>query len=146
MGGVVPGKGAETHVYVLNDTPAILELFRELLEDEGYRVTTDAFNIVAMDEKLADIKRAKPDALILDYMIGGEQVGWQLLQLLKMDRATRDIPVIVCTGAVRQVAEMQPHLAEMKVAVVLKPFDIDRLLSELATVLRQAEEGADVIG
>lgn len=63
-----------------------------------------------------------------------------------MDRATRDIPVIVCTGAVRQVEEMQPHLAEMKVAVVLEPFDIDQLLGELATVLRQAREGADVVG
>jgi len=132
---------APAHVYVLNDTPAILELFRELLEDEGYRVTTDAFNVVAADQKLVDIRRAKPDVVILDFMIGGEQVGWQVLQLLKMDRETRHIPAIICTGAVRQVEELQPHLAEMRVAVVLKPFDIDRLLAELALVLREAKEG-----
>ena len=137
----MPSKDAPAHVYVLNDTPAILELFRELLEDEGYRVTTDAFNVVAPDLKLADIRQAKPDVVILDFMIGGEQVGWQVLQLLRMDRETRHIPAIVCTGAVRQVEELQAHLAEMRVAVVLKPFDIDRLLTELALVLREAKEG-----
>lgn len=140
-GGAVSSGGSPAHVYVLDDTPAILELFRELLEDEGYRVTTDAFNVVAADQKLVDLRRAKPDVVILDFVIGGEQVGWQVLQLLKMDRETRHLPVIVCTGAVRQVEELQAHLAEMKVAVVLKPFDIDRLLAEVALVLREAKEG-----
>lgn len=140
------GKEPPAHVYVMDDTPAILELFRELLEEEGYRVTTDAFDVLAADQKLADIKRAKPDVIILDYVIGGELIGWQLLQLLKMDRTARSIPVIVCTGAVRQVEELQAHLAEMKVAVVLKPFDIDRLLAEVATVLRQAEGGGSSVG
>lgn len=140
------GKEPSAHVYVMDDTPAILDLFRELLEEEGYRVTTDCFDVLAADQKLADIKRAKPDVIVLDYVIGGELIGWQLLQLLKMDRTTRSIPVIVCTGAARQVEELRAHLAEMKVAVVLKPFDIDRLLAEVAAVLCQGGGGASSVG
>jgi DNA-binding response OmpR family regulator len=123
------------HIFVINDTPAILDLFTALLEDEGYRVTTDTFNAVAAGDKKDEIGRMRPDLVILDFMIGGEGLGWQLLQLLKMDRATRDIPVIICTAAVRQVEELQSHLDRMGIAVVLKPFDIDRLLAVIATVL-----------
>ncbi len=135
----MPSKPDKAHVYVINDTPAILDLFRELLEEEGYRVTTDTFNPVALETKLSQIKEAKPYLIVIDFIICGEQVGWQVLQLLQMDRETRAIPVIVCTGAVRQVEELQPHLAEMGVGVVLKPFDIDRLLVEVAAMLEWGE-------
>jgi DNA-binding response OmpR family regulator len=128
-----------SHIFVINDTPAILDLFRELLEDEGFRVTTDTFNPVNLDRELAAIRQARPDLVILDYMIGAEGVGWQLLQLLRMDRQTSGIPVIVCTGAVRQVEELQPHLAEMGVTVVLKPFDIDILLGEVRKALSEEQ-------
>jgi hypothetical protein len=40
--------------------------------------------------------------------------------------------VIVCTAAAKLVAELQAHLDEMGVAVVLKPFDIDIILAEIA--------------
>jgi len=32
--------GRQPHVLIINDTQEILDLMRELLEDEGYRVTT----------------------------------------------------------------------------------------------------------
>jgi hypothetical protein len=39
------GNQNQKHIFVINDTIAILELFTALLEDEGYRVTTDGFSI-----------------------------------------------------------------------------------------------------
>jgi len=134
------GTASWTHVLVINDTPEILDLFRELLGEAGYRVSTERFTGEA-DRLLTAVKELKPDLVILDYIIGGEGLGWQLLQLLKMDRATRTIPVIVCTAAVRQVEELRPHLEELGVGVVLKPFDIDHLLAEVAQVLERAVEG-----
>lgn len=123
------------HIVVINDTPAILDLFTALLEDEGYKVTTDTFNAVAAGDKKDEIARLAPDLVILDFIIGGEGLGWQLLQLLRMDRTTRAIPVVICTAAVRQVEELQSHLDELGIAVVLKPFDIDRLLAVVSEVL-----------
>jgi CheY-like chemotaxis protein len=77
------------------------------------------------------VKNARPNVVVLDFVILDEGKGWQFLQLLKMDREARDIPVIVCTAAAKLVEELQTHLDTMGVAVVLKPFDIDHLLEEI---------------
>jgi CheY-like chemotaxis protein len=131
---VTKADAAPRHILVINDTVAILELFRTLLEDEGYRVTTDDFS-VDMLAMLDRVKAERPDLIVLDFIVVDEGKGWQFLQMLKMDRATRDIPVIVCTAAAKLVAELQAHLDVMGVAVVLKPFDIDIILAEIARKL-----------
>ncbi|MCC6315760.1 MAG: response regulator [Thermomicrobiales bacterium] len=127
-----------THVMVINDTPEILDLFQQLLGDEGYRVTVDRFS-EAPAELLARVKADCPDLLILDFLIGrDEEKGWQFLQLLKMDRSTRAIPIIVCTGAVVRARDLRTHLDAMGVAVVLKPFNIDHLLAVIVSMLAGA--------
>ncbi|MDQ3225404.1 MAG: response regulator [Chloroflexota bacterium] len=124
------GDPTPRHILVINDTVSILELFQALLEDEGYRVTTDGFT-VEMVEMLGRVKAERPDLIVLDFIMLDEGKGWQFLQMLKMDRDTRDIPVVACTAAAKMVEELQVHLDEMKVKVVLKPFDIDNLLAEI---------------
>ena len=59
-------------ILVINDTPEILDLFRDILEAEGYEVTLHAFDPKQLDE----IEREQPDLIILDYLIGGEPAGW----------------------------------------------------------------------
>jgi len=117
----------QRHILVVNDTQEILDLFREILEEEGYRVSVYSYAFRDLDE----IKTQRPDLLILDFIIGGEAHGWQLLQKLKLDRATATLPVIVCTAAVQLARELEGHLKEKGVAVVLKPFDIDDLVQEV---------------
>ena len=135
----MPDDAKWKHIFVMNDTPAILDLFKELLEGEGYQVTLDRFEATAIGEKVTDIKRAKPDLVILDYIIGAEGLGWQLLQLMKMERATRDIPVIICTGAVNRVDALRAHLDKMDIRVVFKPFNLEDLLDAIAIALDNAE-------
>lgn len=133
-------KGDRAHILVINDTVAILELFRELLEGEGYRVTTDGFT-VALDAMLQRVREEPPDLILLDFIILDERRGWQFLEALKLDRVTREIPVIVCTAAAQMVEELQMHLDMMGVAVVLKPFDIDKLLAEIEKTLSGESAG-----
>lgn len=131
-----------TRIFVINDTVAILDLFRALLDEEGYQVTTDGFSVAAGD-LLQRVKDARPDVIVLDLIIQDELRGWQFLQLLKMDRQTRGIPVVVCTAAAKFVEELQTHLDLMGVRAVLKPFDIDDLLRVIATALSRQEAVAD---
>lgn len=119
--------GRQRHVLVVNDTQEILDLFREILEEEGYRVSLYSYAI----RDLSEIEAKDPDLIILDFMIGGEDYGWQLLQKMKMNRATASIPVIVCTAAITLARELEGHLKEKGVGVVIKPFDIDDLLCEV---------------
>ena len=48
-----------------------------------------------------------------------------------MDRETASIPIIVCTAAINLVRELEGHLREKGVGVVLKPFNIDDLQLEV---------------
>lgn len=52
-----------------------------------------------------------------------------------MNRDTRDLPIIVCTGVIRLAKELEGHLAVKGVGLVLKPFDIDDLLIEVGKSL-----------
>ncbi|MEJ7763658.1 MAG: response regulator [Thermomicrobiales bacterium] len=114
-------------ILVVNDTQEILDLFRDILEEEGYEVVLYSYAF----HDLAEVKRFMPDLIILDYLIGGEQYGWQMLQKLKMDRQTATIPVIICTAARRELNDMEGHLKTKGVSIVLKPFDIDDLLIQV---------------
>lgn len=122
------------HIVVVNDTQEILELFREILEEEGYRVSLYSFTF----NDISELVKLEPDLVILDFMIGGESHGWQLLQKMKMDRRTATIPVVVCTAAIRLVQELEGHLRAKGVGVILKPFDIDELVERVHDQL-QAE-------
>jgi CheY-like chemotaxis protein len=130
------------HIMVVNDTQEILDLFREILEGEGYRVSLYSYAFRDLDE----IKQDQPDLIILDFIIGGEAFGWQLLQKMKLDRATATIPIIACTAAVNLARELEGHLKEKGVAVVLKPFDIDDLLREVDAAWRRLPSDAGIPG
>jgi len=135
---------------VIDDSKEILELIEMILTEEGYETALYSFGI----HDLVEVKRINPDLIILDYLIGQEEGGWNLLQLLKLDRDTADIPVIICSAAAKQLREMESWLDEKGVGVVYKPFDIDDLLLEVRKMLdgtaavlnhavkRPAEQGA----
>lgn len=126
----------QTHILAINDDPAILGLFHDLLTEEGYRVSLNIFASSTV-EILAQIRMLQPDLIIMDYIVGREGTGWQALQAVRMDRATRHIPVIICTAARRQVEDLGQHLSDMRVHTVFKPFDIDHLLQVVETILNE---------
>ena len=122
------------HILVINDTQEILELFRDILEEEGFEVSLYSRAFRDIDE----IARLRPDLVILDFLIGDEAQGWQLLQKMKMSRRTDRIPVIVCTAAVQMARELEGHLTAKGVGLVLKPFDIDDLLTAVRAAIAQS--------
>jgi CheY-like chemotaxis protein len=121
-------------VVVINDTKEILELFRDILEGEmGHEVVLMSY---APDE-LSRIVEAKPDLLIVDFVIGEREMeGWQLLQKMRMHRDTAGIPIIACTAAVKQVRESEAYLLEQGIEVVLKPFTIEQLETAVERALK----------
>lgn len=112
------------HILVINDTQEILELFRDILESEGYQVTLQSFSL----REVETLRQIKCDLIILDYIIGAEDDGWQTLQKLKMSSDLARTPVIICVAASQRVKEMEGRLTEKGIMIVLKPFDIADLL------------------
>jgi two-component system, OmpR family, phosphate regulon response regulator PhoB len=119
--------GHRPRIIAINNDPAVLALFRDLLEEAGYQVSTQTY----VDRDVSQIKALKPDLIILDYMWANEDASWSLLQMLRMDPATEAIPIVLCTGAVHEVKALEEHLVTMGVTVVLKPFNIDQLVDAI---------------
>lgn len=125
---------------VVNDTEEILDTFKLLLEGEGYEVILYSYAPKEMEEVI----RAQPDLVILDLMFGGEKLGWNLLEKMKLIRETASIPVILCTAATREVRDIEGHLKAQGVSLVAKPFDIDTLLNTITTLLEQRKNISDL--
>ena len=98
QGGTGPGvsPGAERrqmgrkHVFVVNGSPAFLDVVRELLQDERYNVTTTNYVPHTFDQ----IASLAPDLLLVD-LATGRRAGWELLERLHAEAATRRVPVLV---------------------------------------------------
>ncbi|HET9111937.1 MAG TPA: response regulator [Ktedonobacterales bacterium] len=132
---------SKIRILVINDTQEILEAFRDILEEEGYEVLLYSFAVTAIE----DIERVAPDLIILDYIFGGERLGWQILQLLKMHRSTAAIPIIICSAATREVRDITGYLTAHDIQLVPKPFDIDDLLSAVKQALTNATRSANLV-
>jgi CheY-like chemotaxis protein len=123
----------QPHILVVDDTQETRELLQDLLEGEGYRVTTAP---ALLD--IAQIKALAPDILIQDIPFEhSQEQGWTLLSLLRLDPELARLPVVLSTTAVRTVRhpEMAAHLERLGVRVVLKPFRLDQLLGALTEAL-----------
>jgi two-component system, OmpR family, response regulator VicR len=124
--------GRQPHILVINDTQEILDLMQELLEDEGYRVTT-SLALLNLDR----VRELAPDIIVQDLLFEGTQeLGWKFLTLVRLDPELARVPLVLCTAAVRTVndPEMAEQLDRQGIRVVLKPFTIDDLLTTLNEV------------
>jgi DNA-binding response OmpR family regulator len=131
-------KKSRKRILVVNDTEEILELFQIIIEGMGHEMLPMTY---APDD-LARIVEVDPDLVIVDFVMGGDEFrGWQLVQKLKMNRDTERLPIIICTGAKREIHEYEGWLTEKGIAVVLKPFSIDDLEKAIDKVLRNPDFG-----
>lgn len=128
-------------ILVVNDTQEILDLFCELLKDEGYDVVLSGFPV----QQISDVDKIDPDLIILDLVFGSEKAGFQMLQMLRMKRATAPIPVIICTAAVDAVREQEGYLISQGVHVIYKPFDIDHMMAIVKQALESRRNIASVV-
>lgn len=123
-------------ILVVNDTAEILEMFRLLLEDEGYEPILASFPV----QRIEEVETIHPDLIILDLMFGDEKLGWQMLEMLKLQQSTKDIPVIVCTAAAQAVREQEGYLTSQGVRILYKPFDIDDMLAMIKSAIAVSKD------
>ena len=120
------------HIALINDDTTFLDLMQDLLEaDEGYEVSIRK----EWDGAYEFIKHTRPDLVIQDITIGGQELGWSILNLLTLDPETRPIPIIVCSAAIQSLHEHQPLLDKYGITALPKPFDLDELLGTIERVI-----------
>lgn len=119
------------HVYVINDSPEILAIIRNLLQDERYKVTTT--NVVP--RSFETIEAVQPSLLIID-LVHGVRDGWQLLTALQQHESTNGIPVLLVSTSPNLLdTAREQHEALGGDRYLDEPFDLDDLLVEVEQLI-----------
>ncbi len=109
-------------ILAIDDDSQVISLYERYLQPQGYQV-------IPLTDPTQAVERAKqlrPHAITLDIMMPGHD-GWSVLNDLKADGETRDIPVIICS-----IIEDQERGFSLGAAdYLLKPILEDDLLNAL---------------
>lgn len=127
----------KTSILVVDDESAIREMVCLALAQEDYEC------LEAADGHKAEqrLRERRPDLILLDWMMPGMS-GLDLVQRLRRQAETRDIPVIFLTAR----AEEEDMIRGLKSGAddyITKPFSTAELLARIEAVLRR-RQGATV--
>lgn len=120
---------------VINNSDDILALFHKILSSDDCEVFLQVF----LNSDLHEVRKIQPDLIILDFYVGREGIGWEFLQLLKMEDSTSKIPVLICTTAIRLANEIAGYLASKQVTILRKPFESRDLAASVKLALENLE-------
>ncbi len=107
---------------VIDDDPVVLDLMKNFLGREGYRVVAASTG----EEGLRLAKEVRPNAITLDVIMPGLD-GWAVLTALKSDPDLADTPVILLTITDNKSMGFALGASEC----LTKPIERDRLLAIL---------------
>ncbi len=118
-------------IAIIDDDDVYMELMKGLLEDEGDKATLWDRRENAYDT----IKRERPDLIIIDIRLQNREDGWKILEQVRLDPMTTEIPAIVCSADTQFLRWKRRQLQELDCAVLEKPFRLADLLRAVRTML-----------
>ena len=113
-------------ILCVDDDEEILGLLETSLERAGLRVAL----ATGFEAALALAVEHLPDLICLDVRMPGRD-GFEVLEALRQDPLTREIPVLFVTGH----DEEEARAAELQVECLSKPFDVEDLVERVQGVL-----------
>jgi CheY-like chemotaxis protein/anti-sigma regulatory factor (Ser/Thr protein kinase) len=109
-------------ILAIDDDPQVISLYDRFLKTQG-------FEVIPLTDPLKAVQRAqelKPFAITLDVMMP-QKDGWQVLNDLKQNPETRNIPILICS--ILQEEEKGYNLGASEYLV--KPFLQDDLINAI---------------
>lgn len=119
----------KVRILLVDDEPDLVQMVSVRLTAAGYEVST-AYD---GEEALEQVKRAKPELIILDLMLP-KMDGYKVCRLLKFDERTRSIPILIFTARA-QVEDVTLATDCGADAYLTKPFEARILLGKIQELL-----------
>lgn len=120
---------SQKRILICDDDPAILRVLQVNLEVEGYETILAHHG----EEALRAAVESRPDLIILDIMMPRLD-GYQTVERLKEDDATKDIPVVFLS-AKAQASDIEKGKEYGVQEYLTKPFDPDVLVETIERLL-----------
>lgn len=118
-------------ILLVEDDPSLIELIRYNLEQENFEV------LVEMDgeEGLLSAQANNPDLILLDWMLPNLS-GIEICHLIRRDKSTRNIPVIMLTAR----SEENDRIRGLDTGAddyITKPFSPKELIARIKALFRR---------
>jgi two-component system phosphate regulon response regulator PhoB len=119
------------NILLVEDEPAIQELLAFNVSQCGFRAI-QAFDV---SSATAEINRALPDLILLDWMLP-DTTGVEFARRLRADQRTRNIPIIMLTARTEE-RDKVTGLEAGADDYITKPFSPRELMARIRAVLRR---------
>jgi len=116
-------------ILVVDDNPMNAELLKEILE----QINQSSFIAYSGKQALKAVSKETFDLILLDVMMP-EMSGFEVIEYLKSDPKTKDIPVIFIT-ALNETDDIIKGLNLGSYEYIVKPFNIDELKARIINTL-----------
>lgn len=126
------------YLLVVEDVPDILVLLNETLKFKGYRVVTAANG----EEAMEIIQKEKPALIITDILMP-KMDGFSLVHRLRLDPATRDIPVVFLSATYVAPEDKEFALTIGVTRFVEKPVDMETFFPMIDELLAEGAQPSD---
>lgn len=113
------------HILIVDDSATDRFFLTELLETDGYEVSTADSGEVCLDV----LREMTPDLIICDIVMPGLS-GFEVLRAITKNPQTKTIPVILCTGKSKDTDQIWAQKMGAKTCIT-KPVDELELLNLL---------------
>ena len=118
-------------VLIVEDEKDAVEMYRIVLEVEGYQVVV-AYTLPAA---VKELEKGKPDLVLLDVVLRGSS-GLDLCEKIRQDEELADLPIVIISNLVSQ-EDIAAGLAAGANAYLTKPISQNELLEAVRENLEQ---------
>ena len=115
---------ARPQIAVLDNDGTQLAILAEVLESEGYAVAT----LDDLRQGYVFVKACQPALVTLDLLQERQPLGIEVIRVLRADRDTRDIAILVVSADTQARKTQAERFRADGIGVLGKPYDLDELL------------------
>ena len=113
------------HILIVEDSQADRTRLESLLATNGFQVSLAENG----EQAIASVKRAKPDAILMDVNMPGMD-GFAATRALRGDADTKDIPVVLVTAKDQKADKAWGQMLGVN-GYVTKPYTDDQVLAQV---------------
>jgi CheY-like chemotaxis protein len=117
-------------IAVLDDDVQFIRMIERVLGAED--IPVQPITTPDLHDAVRVVESTNCRAALVDIYIYGEAAGFELIELLRANPPTSGIPLIVTSGAYRELARRTPFLQHHGCSVLPKPFEVDALLARVS--------------
>ncbi|PWK07949.1 ATP-binding protein [Tumebacillus permanentifrigoris] len=122
----------QPRLFIVEDDDSLALLLQEELQDNGFTVTHLRDGEVAVDQ----IAQHLPDAVVLDIMLKDSISGWDVIDRLKANEATKNIPIFIASA----LDDRELGLSKGATDFLTKPYQPSKLSNVILQTLLHREK------